>query len=298
MAEALLQRLARVPSTRPLVMGILNVTPDSFSDGGRFLDPREAVRQAQRMFAEGADLVDVGGESTRPGSLPVPLAEELHRTIPVIRALAKHVTIPISIDTSKADVAQLAVEAGASLINDVTALRGDARMALVAARARVPIVLMHMRGRPRTMQARPRYRDVVSDVREFLAEAIERAERAGIASEAILVDPGLGFGKTAAHNLQLLQQLHVLQSLGKPVVVGASRKSFIGRTLDRGVEDRLAGSLACAVWAAQQGAHVVRVHDVRPTVEVLTMWSAIRDASRSQRRPRRHRPAGAARRAA
>ncbi len=302
----------------PLVMGVLNVTPDSFSDGGRYLRTDAAIRRAEQLAAEGADLIDLGGESTRPGSRSVSVEEELRRVIPVIRRLAGRVRVPMSIDTSKAEVAHRALEAGAVMVNDVTALRGDPRMAEVLARARVPVILMHMRGTPRTMQARPRYRDVVSDVQGFLAEAIARAERAGIASDSILIDPGLGFGKTVAHNLRLLQQLHVLQSLGKPIVVGASRKSFIGRTLvapparrdtsspawtvparsAAGVEERLPGSLACAVWAAQQGAHVVRVHDVKATVQFLRMWRAIADAAGREHRPRRHRAPSPARCAA
>lgn len=283
--------------TRPLVMGILNVTPDSFSDGGRSLHADAAVRRAGQLAAEGADLIDVGGESTRPGSQPVPVEEELRRVVPVIRMLAGRVRVPVSVDTSKAEVASQALDAGASMVNDVTALRGDPRMASVIARARVPVILMHMRGTPRTMQRAPRYHDVVADVNAFLVDAMHRAEAAGIARERILLDPGLGFGKTVAHNLLLLRHLDELVALGRPVVVGPSRKSFIGRVLvappARRVparsDERLSGTLACVAMAAEQGAHVVRVHDVKATVQFLTMWRAIHDAAGREHRPRRDR---------
>jgi dihydropteroate synthase len=275
-------------------MGVLNVTPDSFSDGGRYLTPQEAIRHATRMVEEGAEVIDVGGESTRPGSRPVSCEEELRRVIPVIETLGKRLPVPLSIDTSKAQVARCALEAGASMVNDVTALRGDPQMAAVVARAQVPVILMHMRGMPQTMQRAPRYRDVVGEVKAFLAEAIQRAHQAGIAWEQILIDPGLGFGKTVTHNLLLLRHLDALLALGRPVVIGPSRKSFIGRILDAPVDERLAGTLACVAYAARQGIHVVRVHDVKPTVQFLRMWEAI-DASWREHRPRRHRatsPAG------
>lgn len=259
-------------------MGILNVTPDSFSDGGQFLDPEAAIRHAEQMVAEGAELIDIGGESTRPGSHPVPLAEELFRVIPVIHAVAKRVPVPLSIDTSKAEVARCAIEAGASMVNDVTALRGDPDMARVVARARVPVILMHMRGTPARMQQRPRYRNVVSDVKAFLAEAIQRAEAAGIPPDHIWVDPGLGFGKTVRHNLLLLQQLDELTQLGKPVVIGPSRKSFIGQILSAPTADRLAGTLACVAYAMHHAVQIVRVHDVKPTAQFLEMGRAIEHA--------------------
>ena len=276
-------------------MGILNVTPDSFSDGGRCLEPADAIRHAERMVAEGADVIDIGGESTRPGARPVAPEEEQRRVIPVIEALAKRVPVPLSIDTSKAEVARCALDAGASMVNDVTALRGDPNMAAVIARARVPVILMHMLGTPRRMQRRPRYREVVTDVNAFLAEAIQRAERAGISSERILLDPGLGFGKTLAHNLLLLRHLDQLLALGKPVVIGPSRKSFIGRVLGTEVHERLAGTLACIGAATQRGAVMVRVHEVKPVIEFLTMGAAIADAAGSQRRSRRHGAPGPAR---
>jgi dihydropteroate synthase len=260
---------------RPLVMGIVNVTPDSFSDGGRFLDPEAAFRHGLRLEEEGVDLLDVGGESTRPGSAGVSLEEELRRVLPVVERLAKAARVPISIDTSKAEVARRALEAGAAIVNDVTALRGDAAMAQVVARSKAAILLMHMRGSPRTMQRQPRYRSVVEDVAAFLADAARTAIAAGIDGRRILIDPGLGFGKTAAHNLALMRSLPQFASLGFPVVVGPSRKSFIGKTLDAEVGDRLAGTLACVAFAQQTGAHIVRVHDVRPTVHLLRMLEAI-----------------------
>ena len=282
----------------PLVMGVLNVTPDSFSDGGRYLRTDAAIRRAEQLAAEGADLIDLGGESTRPGSRSVSVEEELRRVIPVIRGLAGRVRVPMSIDTSKAEVAHRALEAGAVMVNDVTALRGDPRMAAVVARARVPVILMHMRGTPRTMQCAPRYHDVVAEVRTFLTDARRRAEQAGIAREHILLDPGLGFGKTVAHNLRLLQHLDTLVALGQPIVIGPSRKSFIGRVLDVEVDERLAGTLACVAMAAQHQAHIVRVHDVKATVQFLRMWRAIADAAGREHRPRRHRAPSPARCAA
>ena len=266
---------------RPLVMGVLNVTPDSFSDGGSFLDPGAAVERGMQMAAEGADLIDVGGESTRPGAQAVPIAEELRRVLPVIARLSRVARVPLSIDTSKADVARQALEVGASIVNDVTALRGDAQMAVVAARARAAVILMHMQGTPRTMQQRPRYRDVVGDVAAFLLAAAARAERAGIARARILLDPGIGFGKTVRHNLALMGALRHFVSLGFPVVVGPSRKSFIGRTLDAPeVDGRLAGTLACVAQASASGVHVVRVHDVREASQMIRMLEAMAHAGR------------------
>ncbi len=261
-------------------MGILNITPDSFSDGGLFLNPDQAIRQARRMVEDGAGAIDVGGESTRPGSAPVPLEEELRRVIPVVRALTTRFKIPISIDTSKAEVARQALAAGASIVNDVTALRADAQMGRVIAQARAAVILMHMRGTPQTMQRAPRYHDLIEDVRAFLAEAIRRAQTAGIQPNRIWIDPGLGFGKTVRHNLLLLRHLDALVALGNPVVIGPSRKSFIGRVLVAEVSQRLNGTLACVAYAMRQGAAMVRVHDVKPTVEFIRMWNAIEDASR------------------
>ncbi len=261
---------------RPLIMGILNVTPDSFSDGGAYVKTADAVRRGVQMAAEGADLVDIGGESTRPGAQAVPIAEELRRTIPVIRQLAREVRVPLAIDTMKAEVALRAVDAGASIVNDVSALGADPAMAAVVARARAAVVLMHMQGRPRTMQRRPAYRDAAADVQRFLRDAARRAEAAGISRTRILIDPGLGFGKTLRHNLTLMQHLTDLVRLGYPVVVGPSRKSFIGATLGADVKDRLAGTLACVASAWWQGVHLVRVHDVRDTRQLLLMLEAVR----------------------
>ena len=244
---------------RPLVMGVLNVTPDSFSDGGRWFDPEAAVARGLELVAEGADVVDVGGESTRPGAEPVDPAEELRRVVPVIEALAPHVRV--SVDTRKREVAEAAVAAGATLVNDVSASLHD-----VAAAAGVGWVAMHMQGDPRTMQADPHYDDVVADVRAFLVERAERARDAGVAE--VWIDPGIGFGKTVEHNLALLRHLDALVATGHPVVVGTSRKRFIGALT--GVDDpgdRLEGSLATAVWAMHAGVGMVRVHDVRPHVQ-------------------------------
>ena len=261
-------------------MGILNVTPDSFSDGGRFLDPGRAAEQGVRLAEEGADLIDVGGASTRPGALPVPLAEELRRVLPVVARLAKTVRVPISVDTAQAEVARQALDRGAALINDVTALRGDPAMAGVIARSKAAVILMHMHGTPQTMQRAPRYQNVVRDVADFLRAAARRAEAAGIERARILIDPGLGFGKTTAHNLQLMAGLPTFVRLEWPVVLGPSRKSFIGQTLDlTDPQQRLAGTLACVAEAYRAGVRMVRVHEVQPTRQLITMLAAIRRAS-------------------
>ncbi len=261
---------------RPWVQGILNVTPDSFSDGGRFLDPAAAVARGRAMAEEGADLLDVGGESTRPGSAPVPEAEERARVIPVIRALARDVSVPISVDTSKAPVAAAAMEAGAAMVNDVTALRGDPAMAGVVARSGAALVLMHMQGEPRTMQAAPRYGDVVAEVSAFLRERIEAAVGAGIPREQVLVDPGIGFGKTLEHNLEVLRRLGEFRALGRPILVGPSRKSFLGALLDLPIGERLEGTLAAATACVLRGALVVRAHDVRAAVRAVSVAAALR----------------------
>ena len=259
----------------PLVMGILNVTPDSFSDGGRFHTLDAAVARGVDLVSQGADMLDIGGESTRPGSQPVLLEEELRRTIPVIEGLSRRVSVPLSIDTAKSEVARRALAAGASLINDVTALRGDPAMASVAAQSRCGVILMHMRGEPRTMQQRPRYADVAADVAAFLKSAAARAQRAGIHASRILIDPGIGFGKTLAHNLRILSRLDDLVKLGYPVVLGASRKSFIGKLTGAAVDQRLPGSLACLAVAREAGAAVVRVHDVAEAKQFLEVTEAI-----------------------
>jgi dihydropteroate synthase len=258
-------------------MGILNVTPDSFSDGGRFLDRAAALAQGRALVAEGADILDVGGESTRPGAASVSVQEELDRVIPVIEALAGELRVPLSIDTSKPEVMRAAVAAGAALINDVAALRRPGALA-AAAEAGVPVCLMHMRGEPGTMQRQPMYRDVVAEVRDFLAGRVAACETAGIPRDRLLVDPGFGFGKTLAHNLALLRDLAALRGLGVPVLAGLSRKSMIGALLDGApVGERLYGSLAAAVLAVERGAAIVRVHDVAPTVQALRIVAAVRE---------------------
>jgi dihydropteroate synthase len=259
---------------RPLVCGILNVTPDSFSDGGRFDDLDRAVAHGCTLAAEGADLVDVGGESTRPGSRPPTLAEELARVVPVVEALVQRVPVPLSVDTSRPEVMRAAVAAGASMVNDVRALRSPGALS-AAAELGVPVCLMHMQRSPETMQEDPRYRDVVVEVRTFLAERVRACLDAGIRQEHLVVDPGFGFGKTPTHNVALLASLDGLRSLRVPVMVGLSRKSVLGQLTGRAVGDRLPASLAAALIAAQRGAAVLRVHDVAATRDVLTVLDAV-----------------------
>jgi dihydropteroate synthase len=257
------------------VMGVVNVTPDSFSDGGRFLDAAAAVAHALELEAEGAAILDIGGESTRPGALPVSADRERARVVPVIEALVNADTrAQISIDTSKAAVAAVALDAGATLVNDVTALRGDPAMAELLARSGADCCLMHMLGEPRTMQADPRYDDVVSDVKAFLAARLQYAVDSGIAVERILLDPGIGFGKTVEHNLELLRRLDELVALGPPLVIGTSRKSFLGRITGRDVDRRLAATIATNVLAFERGARVFRVHDVGPVHDALAVTAA------------------------
>ena len=255
-------------------MGILNVTPDSFSDGARFREPRLAVDHGVRMVADGADLIDVGGESTRPGALPVPLDEELTRVVPVIEALAELVDVPISVDTSQPAVMAAAVAAGASIVNDVRALREPGALDLVAG-LEVGVCVMHMQGEPVTMQLDPRYTDVVDEVGAFLAERIEACVAAGIARDRITVDPGFGFGKTLTHNLALLRGLPELAALGAPILVGLSRKGMIGELTGRSLGERTPGSVVAAVLAVQRGASIVRVHDVAATRDALAILAAI-----------------------
>lgn len=264
----------RLNLSHTAVMGILNVTPDSFSDGGRFLARDTAVAHARQMLAEGADIIDIGGESTRPGAQSVPLQQELDRVIPVIEALRDALPVALSIDTSKPEVMRAAVAAGAGLINDVSALRADG--ALDAVRdLQVPVCLMHMQGEPRSMQRNPQYRDVVAEVRAFLAERVAVCEAAGIRRSRLVIDPGFGFGKTLEHNLALLRGLGALTALGVPVLVGLSRKSMIEKALGLPVERRLHASLALALIAAQNGARILRVHDVGATREALRMAELI-----------------------
>jgi dihydropteroate synthase len=257
---------------RPLVMGILNVTPDSFSDGGEFFDAETAVARAREMLDQGADIIDVGGESTRPGSAYVDEDEELRRVMPIVEAVASDTVV--SIDTRKSAVARKALDAGAAMVNDVSAGRDDPGVAGVAAEFGAALVLMHMLGTPADMQVDPRYDDVVSEVRDFLAERAERARREGV--ESVVVDPGVGFGKTLEHNLELLRNIPAITDLGYPVLVGHSRKSFIKKLLGLPVEERLASSLAVAVEATRRGANILRVHDVKETVEAIAMVGALR----------------------
>ncbi len=260
--------------SRTAIMGILNVTPDSFSDGGFFLSHEQAVAHALQMAEEGADIIDVGGESTRPGARAVTLQEELDRTIPVIEAVAKSVSLPISIDTSKPEVMRAAVRAGAGFINDVRALREPDALA-TAAGLNLPVCLMHMQGEPRSMQAQPSYANVVNDVRAFLAARVEAATAAGIRRDRIVIDPGFGFGKTAEHNLELLRRLAEFRVLGLPVLAGLSRKSMLGKLLGLPVDQRVHASVALALAAVQNGATIVRVHDVRASREAIRMWEAV-----------------------
>ena len=266
----------------PVLVGVLNVTPDSFSDGGDFLDPEKAAAQAATMLDEGAEIIDVGGESTRPGSDPVPQEEEVRRVVPVIRKiLSERTDAIVSIDTYRAATAEAALDAGARIVNDVTALRGDPRMAGLVADERCPVILMHMLGEPKTMQRDPRYDDVVREVRDFLAGRAEHAIAAGVAAENIFLDPGIGFGKTLEHNLALLRDLDSIVDLGFPVLVGASRKRFIGGIT--GVEetrDRVFGTVAANVLAYERGATFFRVHDVRANREALAVARAIRSGPR------------------
>ncbi len=259
---------------RPLVCGILNVTPDSFSDGGRFDSLDRALEQGRTLAAEGADLIDIGGESTRPGSRPPTVAEELDRVVPVVEALGRQVPVPLSVDTSRPEVMRAAVAAGASMVNDVRALQRPGALE-AAAQLGVPVCLTHMQRSPETMQEDPRYRDVVIDVRTFLAERIGACLDAGVRPEHVVVDPGFGFGKTLSHNVALLASLDAFTGLGVPVMVGLSRKSMLGQLTGRTVRDRLPGSLAAALVAAQRGASVLRVHDVAATRDVLAVLEAV-----------------------
>ncbi len=264
---------------RALIMGIVNVTPDSFADGGRYLDPAAAVRQARTLAAEGADLLDVGAESTRPGSPGVSAAEERARLLPVLERLLDDPPCPVSVDTSKPDVAEAVLALGAHMVNDVTALAGGPELAAVCAAHGAALAVMHMQGTPRTMQVDPRYDDLLGEVRAGLAVAVRTAEAAGVAPDSICVDPGIGFGKTVAHNLTLLKRLDAFRPLGKPILVGPSRKSFIGALLDQvPPAERLEGTLAACVMAVSAGAHIVRVHDVAAVRRAVRVAEAIRDA--------------------
>jgi len=261
---------------RTLIMGILNVTPDSFYDGGRRLDPAKAIADGVAMAAGGADIIDIGGESTRPGARPLSEDEELARVVPVVSGLRREVGVPISIDTYKSKIARAALVAGADIVNDISALRFDPAMISLIAAEKVPVSLMHMQGTPRTMQQEPRYEDVAREVRDFLAMQLYDAMDAGIAPEAIILDPGIGFGKTLEHNLQLLRGLPMLAALAQPLLVGVSRKTFIGKILKLDPDERLEGSLAAGVAAVLGGANILRVHDVPETCKAMRVADAIR----------------------
>jgi dihydropteroate synthase len=258
-----------------LIMGIVNVTPDSFFDGGRYYDTDRAVAHGLELVAEGAEILDVGGESTRPNAAPVEEAEELRRVIPVIERLARRVSVPISIDTVKPGVASAAIRAGASIINDIAANRAEDQMWRVAAETSAGYVAMHMQGTPQTMQDNPLYQNVVAEVFDFFADRLQRMTQAGMRAEQIALDVGIGFGKTLEHNLQLLASLDQFNSWGRPLLVGASRKSFIGKLLGAEAAGRLPGGLACACWAVQAGVSIVRAHDVRATAQAVRMTEAL-----------------------
>lgn len=261
---------------RTHVMGVLNVTPDSFSDGGRYFGSDRAVEHGLQMARDGADIVDVGGESTRPYAKRLTCSEEMDRVIPVIEALKRELSIPISIDTYKSEVAQGCLNAGASIINDISALRFDPHMASVAAQGDVPLILMHMKGTPENMQENPLYHDLIPEISEFLKDAIDRCVAAGVREDLILVDPGIGFGKTFDHNLAVIKELSRFKSLGRPILLGTSNKAFIGHILGKGVSERETGSMATVAAGVMNGAHIVRVHNVKKTVETVRVIDAIR----------------------
>ncbi len=268
------------PGRPPLVMGIVNVTPDSFSDGGRYLDHQAAVAHGLELVREGADLLDIGGESSRPGAIPVAEEEELARVLPVVRALAAQASVPLSIDTTKAEVARQCLEAGAHVVNDITAMTGDPRMARVVSEFGAGVILMHMQGTPATMQLDPTYGDVVREVAEYLETRLQAAVGEGIAAEQVVLDPGIGFGKKTDHNLRLLTRLGDLRRLGRPVCLGVSRKGLLGNVLGRTPDTRLPGSLAAACFALADGsAQIFRVHDVAPTRDAVLLWQAFRRAA-------------------
>jgi dihydropteroate synthase len=267
-------------SKRTYIMGILNVTPDSFSDGGLYFDKKRAVEHAIRMEEEGADIIDIGGESTRPGSDPVPVKEEIRRVVPVIEELSKKIKVPISIDTYKADVARAALSAGASMVNDISGLRFDPEMSLTVARYNVPVVIMHIKGTPKNMQENPTYTALIPEIMDYLREGIEIARKAGISEDKIIIDPGIGFGKTVEHNLEIINRLNEFAGFEKPILLGPSRKSFIGRMLgDLPVTERLEGTAAAVAIGIFNGANIVRVHDVKAMVRVARIADAIKRAS-------------------
>lgn len=260
---------------RPYFMGILNVTPDSFSDGGQYTELDAALMQAQRLVAEGADMIDVGGESTRPNSEPVSVQEELSRVIPVIEMLHGHIKIPISVDTTKSEVARQAVAAGASIINDISGLTFDAAMPHVCAESGAGVVAMHIQGTPKTMQQHPHYDNVIEEVRDFLARRLEELQAAGIRREALVIDPGIGFGKTAQHNVELLSAIPRLRDLGRPVLIGHSRKRFLSKVLGKPVEEKSFGTVGVSLAAIALGADILRLHDVSPSRDCWLAWKTV-----------------------
>ncbi|HEY2584695.1 MAG TPA: dihydropteroate synthase [Tepidisphaeraceae bacterium] len=271
------------PARRTLVMGVLNVTPDSFSDGGRFSDPGVAIAHAREMAAAGATLIDIGGESTRPGSQPVPEAEQIRRIVPVVRALANQIPALLSIDTTRAAVAEAALDAGAHLVNDISGGLDDPALLPMVARRAVPVVLMHMQGTPATMQINPTYADVVGEIKQFLRDRVSAAESVGIDPSRILIDPGIGFGKRMEHNLELLRRLAGFTSLGRPMVVGVSRKGFIGRITGEDLPSgRRFGTAAAVAWSIANGAAIVRVHDVAPMAQVVRIIEAIQHGAAAE----------------
>ena len=263
---------------RTFLMGILNVTPDSFSDGGLYFNKEKAIAHGLRMVEEGADILDVGGESTRPGSKPLELEEELHRIIPVIESLVKEIDVPISIDTYKSKVAQKAIEAGAEIINDISGLHFDADLAQVAAKGNSPLILMHIRGTPETMQKHVQYDSLFSEILQYLKDSIQKAETAGLDPEQIIIDPGIGFGKSLDQNLLIIKNLSEFRVLGKPILLGTSRKSFIGKILNAEAEDRLEGTLSSIAIGILNGAHIIRCHDVLQAKKAIAVADAIRMA--------------------
>ncbi|MCK5306847.1 MAG: dihydropteroate synthase [Candidatus Omnitrophica bacterium] len=266
------------PGRRVYLMGILNVTPDSFSDGGLFFNPRKAVERGLEMAGEGADIIDVGGESTRPGAKPVTPRQQIKRVVPVIKSLSKRLKVPVSIDTSSRQVALAALEAGAAIINDISGLKKDGAIAELAVRFKAGLVLTHSKGTPRTMQKKPEYKCLMQDIINGLAESVNRALGAGVVKEQIVIDPGVGFGKTTEHNLKILKNLSELKGLGFPIMVGTSRKSLIGNILKVPVGQRLLGTAATVTYSIMQGAHIVRVHDVKQIKQVIVMTESIKRA--------------------
>jgi dihydropteroate synthase len=265
---------------RTLVMGIVNVTPDSFSDGGQFLDSEKAIKHAKLLANQGADIIDIGGESTRPGSESVTLEEEKRRVIPVIEGIAGEMNVPISIDTCKSEVAKTALDKGASMINDVSAMRIDSKIVDVALEQDAPMILMHMKGTPKNMQLNPSYTSVMGEIKEFLRDRVEFAISKGMTRDSIFIDPGIGFGKTTEHNYEIIRNLRELKELELPILIGPSRKSFIGNTLGLDVDDRLEGTLATITMCVMNGADMVRVHDVQEVLRVVRMTDAIYKKSR------------------